>query len=167
MVSPKTRPGVWSRPGVAPLASAFGMGLIALTATSLNTEQVVTGGFERAIASLPKAGSAVSPSHSEDGAAGSEDFWLRQPARLDPSSAAVLSAVTVGQHLTLSNNGTERNLVITQVSDSGEPVTHIQTGPALLLTCREGGTGKEVRLRMQNGMIVELPGTAAPAQRTL
>lgn len=152
---------------VLPLAAGLGLSLIALAALAFNSETVVATGFERAFAGLQKPSPDLT-ARAFDGVSGSEEFWLRSQA-----DALLVKAVSVGQHLTVSSNGTERRLIITSVADADNAVTHIQTpgNRALLVTCREGDvrTGREVRFRLDAGQIVELPAAqpAPPAQRLL
>jgi hypothetical protein len=157
------------RAAVMPLSCGLGLALMALTVTGFSSEAVVATGFERAFADLhkPLAGKPATAlaSRAFDGISGSEEFWLRSQA-----DAMLVKAVAVGQHLTVSVNGTERRLIITGVTDADDGVTHIQTpgNRALLVTCREGEamTGRVVRFRLDAGQIVELPDTAT-SQRAL
>lgn len=157
-----TNPPVKSqrRTVVFPVTISLCMALAALTAAAFNSETIVATGFERAFANLQKPSAQVS-ARAYDGVSGSEEFWLRSQA-----DAMLIKAVAVGNHLTVSANGTERHLIITSVADADDAVTHIQTAGnrALLVTCREGDgrTGREVYFRLDAGQIVELPQTKAP-----
>lgn len=152
-----------SRSVVAPAAFGLGLALAALTITAFNAETVVATGFERAFADLQKSTAQVA-TRAYDGVSGSEEFWLRNEA-----NANLVKAVTVGRHLTLSANGTERRLVITGVSDADDTVTHIQTpgNRALLVTCREGDdtNAREVLFRLDSGQMTELPASGTPSAR--
>lgn len=141
------------------LAHAFaGLGFaasagLALAFASFNSEALVSNGFERAFATLdmplpPAAHRAY------DGVVGSEDFWLRSAG--DP---AIIKAA-VGQNITLHTAVGERSLIILDVRDGSDNVTHIDTARnddrVLLITCRDvqARGGEIVHLRLEAGQLV-------------
>lgn len=142
------------------LSALASTGAVALTIGATSSDWVIATGFDRAFAALAlPAGGAH---HRFDGVTGSEDDWLRTAA-----NDRIVKAVSVGQQIILSNNGTERHLVITDVRDAGEAETHIDTAKtsarALLITCREGAGGREIRLRLQAGQISEAAADPVPS----
>jgi hypothetical protein len=128
---------------------------LVLAFLSLNSEALVSKGFERAFASLdlPHPPAAHRP---YDGLVGSEDFWLRSAA-----NPALIKAA-VGQNITLSTAGGERRLVILDVREGGDSITHIDTARTdervLLITCRDvqARDGGIVHLRLEAGLLAEV-----------
>lgn len=158
---------------VVPAFVCVGLAAMVLTLGAFNSEVVVANAFERAFAALEKPVARAAPT-AYDGVAGTEEFWLHAQG-----NANVVNAVAVGQQITLTANGTQRRLTITDVSEAGDAVTHIETGGSetaggrariLLVTCREGDakTGHEVRLRLDAGFAAEEPaGSTHLAPRAL
>lgn len=163
--SPKKSAPYKGPKAVAQALCGVGLAAIALTYPTLNSETIVTSGFERAFAALQTPATKVS-GRAYDGVVGSEEFWLRSNA-----NANLINAVAVGQQITLAANGTERHLTITSVADADDAITHIQTSPlrALLVTCREGDavSGREIYFRLDANQITELPVAPIASQRAL
>jgi hypothetical protein len=146
---------------------------LALVVTVTSSDTLVANAFEAAFAATAGHGSAGGPeprlaTTAFDGRAGSEEFWLRA------ENANGLRVLKVGQQITLNANGQARHLRITNVSDAGDAMTHIQTtlrqARVLLLTCREGDaqSGRDIALRLEAGQIIEVPlETAARVEQAL
>ena len=154
--------------GLCGLSSLAVAGVFAVA----SSDSSVSSAFETAFAAieLPEAHEpeARIAAAAFDGVAGSEEFWLRA------ENANTIKKIVVGQKITLNANGQARHLMITNVSDAGDAVTHIQTSVTearvLVLTCREGDdkSGHDVALRLEAGQIVEVPlAAAARVQRAL
>jgi len=143
--------GIWGTLGCAALLAGAG---VAVTVSALNSDTVIALGFDRALAALPQT-SPPARAAPFDGVAGTEDYWLRAPG-----NANIVQAVSVGQQIRLTDNGTVRHLTITSVRDGGDAQTHIDTSPVrarvALITCREEATGRETRLRLEGGHIREI-----------
>ena len=150
--------------GSRPAATLACAGVIASTGaaafalTIVNSDAVISRGFERAFTALRTA-PVVEPAKAKpyDGVAGTEEFWLRSR-----NNGQFIKAVAVGNEITLTGGGFERHMTITDVREMVEAETHITTSgvdPVLLLTCREGDekTGHQIRLRIEAGRIVEVP----------
>jgi hypothetical protein len=146
--------------GAAPLLCAAAIastGALAVVFNATNSDTVIASGFNRAFAALGQP-SWMTAAKNYDGLSGSEDFWLRTTA-----NDQIVKAMAVGGQITLAGRGQDRLLTITDVRDAGDAETYIDTtavgARALLITCREGDaqTGREIRLRLEAGRIVELP----------
>ena len=139
-------------------AAALTAGLL-VAFGALNSEALVARGFERAFASLdmplPLTG------HPYDGIAGSEDYWLRSNANV-----GLIKAAAVGQNIKFGDHGVERNLIIIDIRDGGDAVTHIDTADGservLLITCRDTRLPAAgiVLLRLEAGRIIEIAADA-------
>ncbi len=141
-----------------------GLGAVGFGVTSINTETVVSSAFDRTFAALVRPAGPVGRARAYDGVSGSEDFWLS--AKVD---GHFVKAVSVGQNVLLTTNGSSRELTITDVRALADEATHIDTGGAgskvLLVTCQEkgGSTQHQLRLRIEHGHLVEAPASQAQA----
>jgi hypothetical protein len=138
------------------LSALVATGAVAVMFDGMNSDTVIATGFDRAFASSGRITAPV-VAKAYDGISGSEDFWLRTSG-----NEQAVKAVAIGSEITLSDQGAERRLTITEVREVGDAQTHISTAahvaPVLLLTCREGDakTGRSVQLRLESGRIKEV-----------
>jgi hypothetical protein len=129
--------------GACGLAAIVAAGLF-----SVNSDAVVAGGFEQALASLRTAPAKVVPARGYDGVSGSEEFWLTASL---PQGA--FETVAVGRQIMLDSNGAKRRFTVTEVEDVSGDVTRIDVGAepnrVLAVTCVDGEseTGGEVQVR--------------------
>jgi hypothetical protein len=142
---------------------------VALTgaAGTIDSEHMLARAFDRAFAAKPVTAAAPAK-RAYDGIAGSEEFWLRAEGNV-----SLLTAVAVGQQLTLTANGSERHMTITDVRRADEDTTHIDTSPpgraVLFVTCREGeaGQAREIRLRLESDQMTTSPAAEPPGPHVL
>jgi hypothetical protein len=150
----------------AGLSAAIGL---ALNMSTLSSDSIVFGGFERAFASRV-APQDVRRATAYDGIAASEDFWLQVPAE---DQARVINAVAVGREITVTNADGQRRMTVTDVRDVSQTATHITTrdgaSRVLYLTCREAEAGsvREIRLIMDDVGGKEPVGPAIPAAKAV
>lgn len=139
--------------------AALGLAVVAAAAIGgvhlLDTDAIIERSFEVALqgmhgASQPAAGPAIPT------VAGTEDFWLRQPAiGLDRASSTPnpgvpgKSATAVGDRITITSGGVERAYEVVAINPLSSDVTRIDTGAnsdrLYVVTCRElAGKGNRV-----------------------
>lgn len=156
--------------GLVGLAVTASLG-VALTVSTLSSDNLVYGGFERAFASRAGADDARQDARrasTYDGIAASEDFWLKVAAG---EQANVVTAVAVGREITVTNADGQRRLTVTNVRDVTQAATHISTRDGatrvLFLTCRETDAGalREIRLIMDEDGIQPTAPLSVPAAK--
>lgn len=147
----------------AALAACIGL---ALNVSTLSSDSIVFGGFERAFASR-EATQGVRQTKAYDGIAASEDFWLHVAA---DDQAKAMNAVAVGHEITVTNADGQLRLTVTDVRDASQTATHITNrdgaGRVLFLTCREADADnvREIRLIMDDGRGQPSPAANPPAK---
>jgi predicted secreted protein len=162
LVAGRRRPLVMASVVCAALSAAVG---VALSISTLSSDKLVFGGFERAFASRTTPQDARRAT-AYDGIAASEDFWLHVAAG---DQAKVINAVAVGREITVTNADGQRRLTVTGVRDVSQTATHISNrdgaSRVLFLTCREADAGsvREIRLIMDDVGAEQPSGSAAPA----
>jgi hypothetical protein len=162
LVTGRRRPLVMAGVICAALSAAVGL---ALSVSTLSSDKLVFGGFERAFASRA-APPDTRRATTYDGIAASEDFWLHVAAE---DHAKVVNAVAVGREITVTNADGQRRLTVTDVRDVSQTATHISNrdgaSRVLFLTCREADAGsvREIRLIMDDVGAEQPSGAAAPA----
>jgi hypothetical protein len=150
----------------AVLSAAIGL---ALNVSTLSSDSIVFGGFERAFASRA-APQDVRRATIYDGIAASEDFWLQVPTE---EQAKVINAVAVGREITVTNADGQRRLTVTSMRDVSQTATHISNrdgaSRVLFLTCREADAGsvREIRLIMDEVGGKEPVGPTIPSTKAV
>lgn len=139
------------------LARCWSAAAVAATAVTLGTFGAGLGDADRLVeasfASALRSGAAADPSASAPSApqsglaqlSGSEEFWLKSAAPAPGTLPVAWSKpLGVGDRVTISSNGRERQLEVVEISPIGDRATAGAGATAdrsslLLVTCRETG----------------------------
>jgi hypothetical protein len=162
--------------GVA-LAALGSFGAFVVTGSSLNSDRLISGGFERAFAGYHSS-TARSGRSPLNGIVGSEDFWLNVPS---DAAASVVKAVSIGREISVTGPHGERRMTVTDLRDISQAATHIATvtsrdsgvgggaSRTLLVTCREGADGAvhQIRLRFDDATARVTPALETPAAKAV
>jgi len=131
--------------------SAAGLGAAAITLG--NGEAVVERGFQRAIANMDADAGAR---RAAPVVAGSEEFWLTHVVH--DAGPATAKAVSVGDRITISSNGTQRVLNVVTVDRLDNQVLPVSStagrpSPLILVTCRDeaNAQARPVRFLLEAG----------------
>jgi hypothetical protein len=148
---------------------------LVFSGTSLTSDRLISGGFERALASYQPTAHRRAPS-GLDGVVGSEDFWLHVPTE---SAASVVMAVSVGREISVTGPDGERRMTVTDMRDISQAATHIapNRNPAstkgdvgartLLVTCRDGADGivRQIRIMFDDARALSTPAADMPTAK--